>query len=143
MRAAPALVGSSDDGDAVFEVVIGRHGLMTGGHDHHRLRPFTPCVIARRGAPRHLKIENSVLDPVAAHDLVHDANERRARHRHRDIELAERALEPVEVARLVEAPSGDHGDNLVNSIGELEAAILDMNRGVAMGQIAAVDVGDA
>ena len=35
-----------------------------------------------------------------------------------------------------------HGDHLVDSIGELVTAILDMDSGQTVGQVAAVDVGD-
>ena len=100
-----------------------------GGDDERR-----PHVVRREGvvAPRDaagdLQIDQAVADAVAAHDLAqHDAQRRRA-HRPRDAELAERALEPRHVPRLVDQPAAANLADLVDAVGELVAAILDMDR---------------
>ena len=64
-----------------------------------------------------------------------------ARHRPGDAQLAQRAVEPVDVRRLVDQLAVAHADDLVDAVGELVAAILDMDAGLAMLDIASVDVG--
>ena len=49
----------------------------------------------------------------------------------------------VDVAALVDQAAAPHLADFVDAVGELVAAILDMDHGVAQRQIAAVDIGDA
>ncbi len=47
------------------------------------------------------------------------------------------------MAALVDQVSGAHFAHFIDAIGELEAAILHMDGGVAMGHVAAVHIGNA
>ena len=57
--------------------------------------------------------------------------------------FGERALQPLDVPPLVDEAPAPHLADFIDAVGELIAAILDMDLGVAHRQIAAVDVGDA
>ena len=70
-------------------------------------------------------------DAVAADHLAQDDAERRRRHRPADAEFAERAVEPRHVPPLVDQPAAAHLADLVDAVGELIAAILDVDRGLA------------
>ena len=61
----------------------------------------------------------------------------------RDAQFAKRALQPVHVAALVDQRAAPHLADFVDAVGELVAAILDMDHRVRVRQIAAVDIGDA
>ena len=100
-------------------------------------------MIAPRHAAGDLQIDDAVADAVARqHFAQHDA-ERALCHRHADAQFGERALQPFEVAPLVDEAAVPHLADFIDAVGELIAAVLDMDRGVAHRQIAAVDVGDA
>ena len=47
------------------------------------------------------------------------------------------------MAWLVEPPSTDYGDDFIDAVGKLKSTVLDVDRGVAMRHIAAVNVSDA
>src|SRR5262245_32530389 len=47
------------------------------------------------------------------------------------------------MATLVDQPPSPHLADLVNSVGELVAAVLDMDDGVTVRHVTAIDVGDA
>ena len=55
----------------------------------------------------------------------------------------QRAFQPVEMAGLVQQPSGLDAADLIDRLAQLQAAILDMHAGVPMRQVAAIDIGDA
>jgi len=61
----------------------------------------------------------------------------------RDPKLGQRALEAVEMQPLVDQPPVADLADLVDAIGELVAAILDMDGGIGVTDIAAVDIGEA
>src|SRR6185437_13894967 len=98
--------------------------------------------VARRRAARDLEIDEALLDAVAARDLGEHGLQRGIAHRCGDLDLAERAMEPPQMKLFIDEPAGANGDDLVAPIGELIAAILDMDRGGAVREIAAVDIGD-
>jgi len=75
-------------------------------------------------------------------DDVYDAK-RVARHWHRDAQLLERALQPVHVAALVDEAPCPHLAHLVDAIGELVAAVLDVHARIAMRYVASIHIGDA
>jgi hypothetical protein len=100
-------------------------------------------VIAPRDPARHLQIHDPVAHPVARDRLSEHVAERAARHRHGDAQLLERALEPVHVAALVDEAPAPHLAHLVDAVGELVAAILDVHLRGAMRHVAAVHIGDA
>ena len=71
------------------------------------------------------------------------SGQRRGAHRRGDAELGERARQPCHVPRLVDEAAVAHLADLVDGVGELEAAVLDVDGGFGVRQIAAVDVDDA
>ena len=58
-------------------------------------------------------------------------------------ELIERTLQPCHVAPLVDDAAVPDLADLVDAVGELIAAILDVDRGLPQRQVAAVHIGDA
>jgi hypothetical protein len=60
------------------------------------------------------------------------------RHRPGDAQLAQRAVEPVDVRALVDQPAVALPHHLVDAVGELVAAILDVDAGVAVIDVAAM-----
>ena len=60
-----------------------------------------------------------------------------------DVNCGERALEPRHMPRLVDQPPSPHLADLVDTVAELEGAILDVHRRLAKRHVAAIDVGDA
>src|SRR4029077_5208786 len=75
--------------------------------------------------------------------LADDDLERRVPHRRSDAQFGKRAMEAREMRRLVDEVPAIDRDHLINPVGELEAAILDMHRRLAMRQVLAGDIGDA
>ena len=84
-------------------------------------------MVAARHAAGDLQIDDAVVDPVAGDGLAHDDRERRRRHRHGDAQFRERARQPLHVAALVDHAACPHLADLVDAVGELVAAILDMD----------------
>ena len=84
-----------------------------------------------RHAAGDLQIDDAVADAVARDDLAQHDAERGKRHRHADAQFVERALEPRHVAPLVDQPPSPHLADFVDAVGELIAAILDVDLGVA------------
>src|SRR5579864_1432231 len=52
-------------------------------------------------------------------------------------------MQPREMQRFIDEVAIHHRDHLIDAIGELEAAVLDMHRRLAMRHILAGDIGDA
>ncbi len=69
--------------------------------------------------------------------------ERGERHRLGDAQFTQRALQPRQMTRRVDQPAVADLADLIDAVGELIAAILDVDAGVARRQIAAVDIGNA
>ena len=100
-------------------------------------------MVASGDAAGDLHVDDAVLDAVATDHLAHQHGQHRGLDRPHDVELAQRAVEAHQMPFLVDQPAAEHGDDLVDPVGELVAAVLDMHRGAAMRLVAAVDVGDA
>ena len=100
-------------------------------------------MVAPRYAAGDLQINEAIADAVPRHHFTEHDAERLDRHRHRDAQFAERALQPRDVAALVDQPPAAHLADFIDAVGELIAAVLDMDFGLAERQIAAVYVGDA
>ena len=93
---------------------------------------------------RHLQVDEAVLQPVAAHHFAH--------HHHAAPRVAigmgiasssQAAFETVEMALLIEQQAVIDRAHFVDGVGELQAAIFDVNGRARVREIAAVDIGDA
>ena len=100
-------------------------------------------MVARRNAPRNLQVDEALAHAVAAGRLLQHHLQRGAAHGRGDLQFREAALEALEVARGVSKPPAENGPDLVDAVGELVAAILDVDTGLAVRNETAVDVGDA
>src|SRR6185437_14374797 len=98
--------------------------------------------IAARTAARHLQIEQPIGDAIAPHHLGRDMAHGGLAHRRRDAELGQRTRESAPMRVGFHQPAAAHGEHLVRPVGELEAAILDMDLRRIERNIAAVDIGD-
>ena len=96
-------------------------------------------MIARRGAAGDLQIEDAVADPVAAQRRARGPSQRRVRHRPRNRQFAQRALKPREMRRFVDEAAAGDGPDLIDAIGELEPAILDLDGGADFAHVAICD----
>ena len=100
-------------------------------------------MVAPCDAARNLEINKPVAHAVARHRLAQHRAERVARHRHRDAQFLQRAFKPVYVQALVDQFGAAHLAHLVDAVGKLVAAVLDMDLRGAVRHIAAVHIGDA
>ncbi len=98
-------------------------------------------MVAPGDAARHLHVDQPVAQAVLAHQLADDEAQRVARHRPVDAQLLQRAVEPVDVWLLVDQLAVADAHDLVDAVGELVAAILDVDAGLAMLDVATVDIG--
>jgi hypothetical protein len=115
-----------------------------GGDDDRRAdRRIGKGVIARRDAAADLEVDEAVGDQVLRQGPADHLAQGGPAHRRGDAQLAEAPVQPLEVAGLVGQGAAEHGPNLVDAVGELEAAVLDVHQGPAVGDVPAVDVGDA
>src|SRR5262249_51681923 len=85
----------------------------------------------------------AVAHPVAPQAFAHDDPERHGRHGHGDTQLRKRALQPLDMAALIDDVTAARLADLVDAVGELVAAVLDRNRGRRPGEIAAGHIGEA
>ncbi len=100
-------------------------------------------MVPSRDAAGHLEIEETVADPVSAQHLPYDMNQRRATHRPAYRKLMQRSPEAIEMPIQVDdEPVPDLAD-LVDTVGKLIAPILDVNGGLGVPDISAVDIGDS
>ena len=99
-------------------------------------------MVAPRHAAGDLQIDDAVADAVPRHHLAQHDAERGGDIGMRMRNSASERFEPFEVAPLVDEAPSPHLADFVNAVGELIAAILDMDLGVAERQVAAVDVSD-
>src|SRR6266545_846616 len=100
-------------------------------------------MVAARDPAGDLHVDDAVVHAVPPDAFAHHEPQGRWCHRPGDLQLTERAPQAIEVAPLVDHPAAPDLAQLVNAVGELVAAILDMDHGVAPRQIATVDIGNA
>ena len=100
-------------------------------------------MVAAGHATRHLHVDQPVAQAVAAHQLTQDEAQCPTRNRPVDPELAQRPVEPVDVRHLVYQTTIAYAHDLVDTVGELVAPVLDVNAGLAVIDVAAVDIGIA
>ena len=77
---------------------------------------------------------------VAVEQLAQDQLQRGAAHRPGDAQLAQGIIEPIEMRALVDHLAVDDRHHLVDAVGELVPAILDMDRRLSMRDVAPVDI---
>jgi len=99
-------------------------------------------MIPSRYTAGDLEIKNPAPYPVAANALAHDDCERGGWHGQRYPKLVERPLQPSHVARLVNDPALPDFTHLINSIGELITAILDVDHRAMAREVPAVHIRD-
>jgi hypothetical protein len=99
-------------------------------------------MIASRHTASDLEIKDTAPNPIAANALAHDDCERGGRHGQRYPKLVERTLQTSHVARLVNDPPLPDFTHLVDSIGELITAILDVDHRAMAREVPAVHIRD-
>ncbi|MET4835108.1 hypothetical protein ABIF44_004515 [Bradyrhizobium japonicum] len=129
---APADVGHRDHVDAG----LGRGGVddvLLGG-EHHQARLDVALgkgeVAALVGAARDLEIDEAILDLVARDQLLLELGDALDCLRQLQLDLADRALQAGQVRSVVDQLAVEHGRNLVDAVGEQEAAIKHRDLGV-------------
>src|SRR5262249_30711486 len=80
---------------------------------------------------------------IAADDFAQDDAQRAIAERTLDTQLGERTAQPAIMQRLVQQPPAADSDHLIDTVGELIAAVFDMYRRIAMRAVAAIDIGYA
>src|SRR5690606_4908801 len=99
-------------------------------------------VIARGGAARDLDIDQAVAHPVAADGFTQYDAQRLGRHGNVDAQLGQAARQPAQVALIVSQPAVKHRPDLIDAVGELKPAILDVDHSLTVRLIDAVYIGD-
>ena len=85
-------------------------------------------MIAPRHAACHLQIDDPVGDVVARDGLVQHDRQRRRTHRRGDLEFVQRARAAAPYGGARRSAACPHLADFVDAVGELIAAILDVNR---------------
>src|ERR1700730_1510178 len=138
----PTQVGSGDDAYALargnlafFRIYLTRRDDEAWTHGRRRKN-----MVARRHAPRYLHIDIAVIDPIPRHDFADHHSERAGPHRRGNLQFRERIGEPLEMAFLVDQGAAKDFAYFIYAIGALVAAVVDMNHGVAVQDVAAIDI---
>ena len=100
-------------------------------------------MVAARHAAADLQIDDAPTHAVAANDFVQHDAERGRLHRHGDAKLGERELKPRHMPALVDQVTAPHLADFIDAVGELIAAVLDVDARGGERNVAAVDIGDA
>ena len=95
-------------------------------------------MIAPGYAAADLQIDDAFAKPVTTCGFMQHDVEGRQRHGQSDPQFRQRTLH---VPLAVDQHAVANGDRLVDAIGELVTAVLDMDRSGAMGQITSIDMG--
>src|SRR5690348_9235497 len=98
-------------------------------------------MVASCNTASHLHIDKAVAQPVAAHQLTDDERKRLARYGRRDPQFLQRAIETIEVRRLVDQLAIAHAHHFVDAVSKLITPILDMNLRETMINITAIHIG--
>jgi hypothetical protein len=114
------------------------------GGDHHGRRHggIGEGVVARGDAAGDLQIDHALAHLVAADGLAQHHGQGRLAHRMGDLQFVQAAPQAREVAGRVGQLAAEHRPHLVDAVGQLVAAILDMHGGLAMAHEAAVHIGE-
>ena len=99
-------------------------------------------MAARGDAAADLQVQQAFTDPIAAHRLAQDDGQGRAAHRHGNAKFGKAALEPGEVPLGVGQLAVEQGPHLVDRVGQLVAAVLDVHHGLAVPHELPVHIGD-
>ena len=100
-------------------------------------------VIAARHSAGDLQVDDAVAHAIAVEAFAHDDSQRSIGHGHWDAKLMQRAAQARDVALLVDDMAVADLADLVDTIGELVAAILDMDHGLSAGKVSSIHIGAA
>ena len=145
VAARPSLVRDRNDADtrSGTRFSCGQIDTFGGEDDGWRGLGFRKSMIAPRNAARNLKIDQPGLYPVFAKQVPDDHPQRISRSRRFDPDFPKGMLEPFEMPCLVHKPAIAHAPDLIDGIPELIPPVFDMDGGLAMRNIAAIDIGNA
>ena len=100
-------------------------------------------MVAPRHAARNLDIDEPVPDLVPAHGFTEHELHRPGFQRPADPQFAQGPVQPAQMAGHVhDMPAPDFTD-FIDAVGELIAAVFDMDSGILVRNILAIDVSDA
>ena len=122
----PAQVGHRDHLDAGLG--RGRVDDVLGGseHDQRRLDALGKREVAPGiGAARHFQIDHAVDEIVARDQLLLDLLDARRGFRQRQLDLADRTLQPRQMRGVVDQFAVEDGGDLIDAVGKQESAIED------------------
>jgi hypothetical protein len=91
----------------------------------------------------HLQIYHAIMHTIAPDDLNDHALKRLAVHWPVNPQFGERAAETIEMACHVHNLAARDLTDLIDAIGKLITAVFNMNAGIRMGNILAIDIGNA
>ena len=100
-------------------------------------------MVAPCRATGDLQIIKPVLHVIAAQHFADDLRQGRAAHGHVHGKLVERAFQTVQVPGQIDDETMPYLADLVDAIGELEAAVLHVHRCLVMAKIASVHIGNS
>ena len=129
VAAAPAVVRQGDHAHALRRLGLGR-GVIDGLAVTTTLGGVADSGKAwSRGAvsARDLQIDDAVAHAVAAHGLAQDDEKRRLAHRRGGSGARRDCAQPRQMALRVGQLAVEDGPDLIDAVGELKAAILDMD----------------
>ena len=112
--------------------------ITRGRRDVHR-----EGMVAGRHAPGNLKIQDTGSHAVAAHGFPHDMGERPLPHGRLHGQRRQRPGKPVQMRPFIHQASPLYPDHLINTVGKLEAAVLDMDSGPPVRKVTAIYIGDS
>src|SRR5262245_66348724 len=100
------------------------------------MRLLREFVVAGRYATGYLHVDDSGRHAVSPQQLPTDKADSLARARQRDPKLSQRILQPVQMRLFIDQPPADDRHDLVHAVGQLITAILDMDAGIDVCDIA-------
>jgi len=139
----PAQILDRDHRDAHLRRWRARDVLDLREHHDRRLGAGREGELALGDAARHLHVDRALDEAVAAHELLLEPRPLGRRVGIRDADLLQRAFEPGEVRVVVDEARVQHRADLVDAVGEQEAAVHDRNLRLLERHEGAVDENDA
>ncbi len=100
-------------------------------------------MIARGNTACHLQINNAIFDAVAPDHFAHDHFKRLPLHRRVHLEFVKTAPEAVQMPLFIDHPVVEDRHHLIDPVGKLIAAILDMDTGGSVRDILTVYISNS